>query len=108
MEVTLNGFLHESHPTEKLTNGTDLKRLIIRIPSRVNQFGEKIGEENFYELVIFKADKIDEILKGINQKAAEQGLQKMKATCFLNGSQRDYNGKKYYNVGLTVKTITWL
>lgn len=108
MELVLNGFLHESHEAQTLNNGTELKRLIIKVPPRVNQFGEAIGETNYFEVTIFKKEKINEFMEGINAELAMKGLQKLKVACYVNGSERLFNDKKFYNVTLNVKSLQWI
>ena len=108
MELTLTGFLHEATQIETLPNGKQFKRIIIKQPPRINQFGEKIGEENFYEVTIFGIDKIQQFFEGSPSKAIEQGLAKLTCTCYVNGNRREYEGKKYHNIQLTYKSVKWI
>lgn len=108
MELTITGFLYEAKETETLSNGKPYKRIVIKQPSRVNQFGEVIGQENFYEVTIFGDDKINEAFKGCPAEQAEKGLAKLSCIAYVNGSQREFNGKTFYNIQLTYKAIKWI
>jgi len=108
MEITITGLLHTANTIETLPNGKEFKRIVIKQPARVNQFGEKVGEENYYEVTIFGKDKIEEAFKNCDLKTAEAGLAKLTCICYVNGSKREYNDKTYFNVQLTYKAIKWI
>ena len=108
MELTINGFLYEAKEIETLANGKPFKRIVIKQPARVNQFGEIIGQENFFEITIFGQEKIEEAFKGCPAKEAEKGLAKLSCIAYVNGSQREFNGKMFYNVQLTYKALKWI
>jgi|688.fasta_scaffold467785_3 hypothetical protein len=108
MEVTVTGFIHEAKTNETTSTGKTFKRIVIRVPARVNQFGESVGEENFYEVTIFGDDKISAAFQDCNLELAEKGLAKCSATCYVNGSRRSFDGRIFYNIQLTLKLLKWL
>jgi len=108
MEVTVTGFIHEAKTNETTSNGKVYKRIVIRTPARVNQFGESVGEENFYEITIFGEDKIAAAFEDCNLELAEKGLAKCKAECYVNGSRRTYDDRIFYNIQLTLKSLKWI
>ena len=97
MEVNVTGFIHEAKTNETTSNGKVFKRIVIRVPARVNQFGESVGEENFFEVTIFGQDKIEAAFEDCDLELAEKGLAKCTATCYVNGSRRSYNDRIFYN-----------
>lgn len=108
MELTVTGLLYSASKVETLQNGKEFKRIVIKQPSRVNQFGEKVGEENYFEITIFGKDKIEEAFKNCDKNAAELGIAKLTAICYVNGSKREWQDKTYFNVQLTYKAIKWI
>jgi hypothetical protein len=108
MEFTVTGFIYEARTNETSSTGKLFKRIVIRVPSRVNQFGETQGEENFFEITIFGEDKIEAAFQDCNLELAEKGLAKCSAVCYVNGSKREWNEKTFFNVQLSLKSIKWI
>lgn len=107
MELTVTGFIHEAKTNETTSTGKLFKRIVIRVPARVNQFGEKQGEENYFEITIFGEEKISAAFEDCNLELAEKGLAKCSATCYVNGSRRTWEDKTFHNIQLTLKNIKW-
>lgn len=108
MELTVTGFLYEAKEIETLQNGKQFKRIVIKQPSRVNQFGEKVGEENYFEVTIFGIDKINNFFENAPEKSIQEGIAKLTMICYVNGSRREYEGKTYHNIQLTYKAVKWI
>jgi len=108
MELSVTGFIYEAKTNETTSTGKVYKRLVVRAPARVNQFGESVGEENFYEITIFGIEKIEAAFEGCNLELAEKGLAKVKAECYVNGSRRSYDDRIFYNIQLTLKSLKWI
>lgn len=108
MELNVTGFIHEAQTNETSSTGKVFKRIVVRVPARVNQFGEAVGQENFFEITIFGQDKIEAAFENCNLELAEKGLAKCSAVCYVNGSRRNYEGKTFHNIQLTLKSIKWI
>lgn len=108
MELTVTGFLYEAKEVETLDNGKHFKRITIKQPARVNQFGEIVGQENYFEVTIFGADKIEEAFKGFPANQAATNDIKVSCIAYVNGSRREFNGKVFCNIQLTYKAIKWI
>lgn len=105
MEVTFNALLEEIKPVEESKTGSKLQRVILKIPARVNQFGETSGFDELHEVLIFKAEKINEFWEGYSDK---NPTKKIKITCYINSNTRIHEGKTFYNTQLSYKSKVWI
>lgn len=104
MEVTFNALIHEVNAVEESKAGSKFQRIILKVPARINQFGEVVGSDEFFEVIIFKPEKITEFWEG----NPTSDTNKIKITCFVNSTVREYNGKTFYNTQLAYKSRLWI
>ncbi len=105
MEVTFNGLIEEVKAVEESKTGSKIQRIIIKIPARVNSFGEVAGYDELHEVLIFKPEKIADFWEGYSDDAPTK---KIKITCFVNSNVRTWEGKTFYNTQLVYKSRLWI
>ena len=89
VKFQLRGILASVSMTETTNNGKEFVRCLIVKPGFVNEFGEKKGEDQTYEVTFFgeKAGQVTFI-----EKESKVSLE-----CLLSCKPHEYGGKLYYN-----------
>lgn len=94
MKIELKGFVKEVLPIQTVgANNTKKQTLVFFVPGYTDNFGEKIGRDEFWPLDVM-GDKIDKL----NLSDATHARQKAIATVYVSGNafdKSDGTGKGY-------------
>jgi hypothetical protein len=83
---------------EKKSN--KLQEIIVRVPARTNEFGDKIGEDDHFQVTAWKDEKIEK-LKPFNAGA------KVEVAVFMNGREFTTTaGDPGYGINMNLHEIT--
>ena len=108
MEGKFNCVLHSIGDAETTKNGNLIQKVVVKVPARINEFQEQIGEDQIFQITIFKKEKIDAFWKDNLNDKLEPIFNKMKLEVYINSNYREYEGKDYFNIELNFKSVTWI
>lgn len=99
IKLTFKAYVEKVHPHKQAKNGNYFRKIVVRQPAFRNQFDEKIGEDNFFELIEFRNDQNFSDRHKLDRARVE-------VTCYLNGRE-NVDGAKglYYTTMLRLKEI---
>lgn len=104
MLVKMKGLLIGIGPKETTDKGTEIVKLYLKVPEKINEFGEVYQKETTFEIKAIgkQIGKITDIKEKLNKGSSPV---KVELTAFLNSLQNEYDGKVYYNVNLSLAKI---
>lgn len=92
--MSTKAIIESISPIETAKSGTKFVNIVIRKPARMNEFGEKIGNDDIFNVQVYN-NKIEEIPK------LHKG-DKIEIKMSLSGSEHlDQNSKIFYRMSLT-------
>jgi len=101
MIIEIKALVEKINPAyTKSGNGKEtlVQTIILKVPGYVDQFGDKKGDDEYFEATLFN-DKI----KKLNLDPYELEGAKVKAKCFLNSNY--YKEKNTYILNLLLHTL---
>lgn len=90
----------EKKTTEK---GTEYVNILAVVPARINDWGDKQGEDEIYEVNAFgkQIALVPSELIG-NEVDPAKGQLKVVLDCFLNSRKTEKEGRTFYNLNLSL------
>lgn len=107
--LSLKGFLTSVLPIEEVgDNKTKIQKVYIMVPGYVNQFQEKIGNDEIWELKV-----IGENVNKLNLAVGDFDKKKVAVNCFINSrmfyKKEDISKKEpIFNIEAVLSTIEFL
>ena len=101
-KIIIKAWLSADQPASEIANNerkTLTQRVRIIEPAHTDQWGEKKGEDQQFEVLFFneKAKALPDI-KQLVEQITEDKPMKVQVTCYLNGNKRQTeDGKEFYN-----------
>lgn len=80
IKLTFKAYVEKIDKHRQAKNGNYFRKIVVRQPAFRNQFDEKIGEDNFFELLEFRSDE----RFSDRHKLARA---KVEVTCYVNGRE---------------------
>jgi hypothetical protein len=109
MKVTFKAIVTSVSEVRTTDNGTKVASIYAMIPGYTNEFGEKVGKDEVFEIRMLNKliETYEKELFGKNFKD-EQVKPKCMFTCYLNSQPNESNGKVWYNLNLTLSKMELL
>lgn len=104
MLVKLRGLLISVSPKETTERGTDIIKIYVKVPEKINEFGEIYQKETIFEIKAI--GKQIGILPAAAFKVNDTDIpERVEVNCYLNSMVNEYDGKKYYNINLSLAKL---
>jgi hypothetical protein len=105
MLVKIKGLLFSVSQKIKTENGTEIVNLLIKIPDKINEFGEVYQKEIVYQVKAI-GNNIGKLPKEILGLTDDKTPVKVEISCFLNSFKQELEGNKiFYNLSLNLYKI---
>lgn len=78
-------------------SGRKYQRVLVKVPGRTNDFGEKVSDDSIYEVMIYG----DTIQKFWSKHDDKNPTKKVEVSCYLNSRENKTDKGTFYNLSLT-------
>ena len=104
MKIKLKALVQSVSEKKTTEKNTEYVKILVMVPGYKDDWGDKVGEDEFYEVAAFgkQVDLVPKELIG-NEIDPDKGQLKVVLDCYLNSRKTETEDKKvFYNLNLSL------